>query len=89
MLLTQSEVATRLRVSVQTVAKLRKEGKLVALKTKPILIDSDDLEVYVCKLKSEAMVSITHGTTTRTMDVAGSKAFTRAITKRRLLTRSN
>ena len=89
MLLTQSEVATRLRVSVQTVAKLRKEGKLVALKTKPILIDSDDLEAYLCKLKNEAMVSIMHSSTTRTTDEVGSKAFTRAITKRRLLTRRN
>ena len=86
MLLTQSEVAERLRVSVQTVAKLRKEGKLVALKTKPILIDSDDLDKLICKLKKETMVFSTHSSTT---GEAGSKAFTRAITKRRLLTRNS
>lgn len=45
--ITQDEVAERLRVSVKTVERLRKQGKLRYLPGRPVKIPEDDLDAYV------------------------------------------
>ena len=46
-LLTQQEAATRLRVSVKTVQRLRQAGQLAYLPGPPVRIPADELERYV------------------------------------------
>ena len=47
MLLTQEEVAQRLRCSPTTVKRLRSEGKLAYLPGRPVKIDERELERYI------------------------------------------
>lgn len=46
-LLTQVEVAERLRKTVKTVARLRAQGQLAYLPGRPVLIAEDELERYL------------------------------------------
>lgn len=50
-LLTEAEVAARLRCSRQKVQKLRREGRLPYLKGRPPLIDETDLDLFVERSK--------------------------------------
>ncbi len=47
MLLTESEVAERLRCSKEKVRRLRKSGKLTYIPGRPVLVDEADLNEYV------------------------------------------
>ena len=82
LLLTQIEVAQRLRCTVQKVAKLRKTGQLAYIPGRPVLIEESDLRDYICKSKKEAQ-SITSITIAQRKSTTGKQAFLHSLTKRR------
>ncbi|MFD1982586.1 helix-turn-helix domain-containing protein [Mesorhizobium newzealandense] len=53
-LLTQEEVAERLRCSVSKVKRLRVTGALAYLPGRPVMIEEADLEEYLERLKRKA-----------------------------------
>lgn len=54
MLLTEAEVAERLRCSKSKVKRLRLGGKLAYLPGRPVLIDEADLAAYLNSVKRKA-----------------------------------
>ena len=56
-LLTESEVAERLRCSPYTVARLRKRGRLPYIPGRPVLIDEADLLAYLECMKCRPQTS--------------------------------
>lgn len=60
-LLTQEEVAERLRVSQSTIKRLRLDGKLAYVPGRPILIDQADLDAYIAtKAEIDANRKVQH-----------------------------
>ncbi|CDX34710.1 conserved hypothetical protein [Mesorhizobium plurifarium] len=53
-LLTQKEVAERLRCSEQKVKRLRKLGALAYIPGRPVLIYESDLEEYLSRIKRQS-----------------------------------
>ncbi|MDG4903496.1 MULTISPECIES: helix-turn-helix domain-containing protein [unclassified Mesorhizobium] len=53
-LLTQKEVAERLRCSEQKVKRLRKIGALAYIPGRPVLIDEADLGEYLSRIKRQS-----------------------------------
>lgn len=53
-LLTEKEVAARLRCSAEKVKRLRLAGKLAYLKGRPVLIDEADLDAYLASIRQAA-----------------------------------
>lgn len=67
-LLTQAEVAERLRCSEDKVKRLRLAGKLRYLPGRPVLIDEADLESYLEVAKSAVQVENASATAKRRRD---------------------
>lgn len=53
MLLTEREVANRLRRSLNAITRLRLSGKLAYIPGRPVLIDEADLAAYIERIRVE------------------------------------
>lgn len=87
-LLTEPEVAERLRCSISKVYRLRKTGHLPYIPGRPILVSEADLIAYVerstCRHPISSKPTTENGTSTGpTVDVAAVSALARRISLRR------